>query len=310
MRRLKVVYLLGAARSGTSLLTSLLGEIPGFFAAAEMRLLWGGFDTRLCGCGAPVAECPIWSTAIAAARGISGLQAPEQFVELQNRTTRTRHVPALAARGPNGDAAAYLDIMTEMYLSLAEASGAAVIVDSSKSAAEAVLLRESRAIDAKLVHVIRDARAVAYSWNRVGWRKPENRRSTLGATFAWLASNGAAEVALGKYGPGSKMRVRYEDYVVEPAAVIAEVANMVETAPGDLTFLQGTSAVSRRNPTHMVGGNRLRFDREVAILKPDAEWRESLSEGRAQFVTAATLPLLLRYGYEARTRGKRREVRA
>jgi hypothetical protein len=309
MRRLKVIYLLGAARSGTSLLTTLLGELPGFFAAAEMRLLWGGFDARLCGCGAPVAECPIWSAAIEAARSVSGLRSPEQFVQLQNRTTRTRHVPALVALGMNRDAAAYLDIMTEMYLSLADASGAAIIVDSSKSAAEAALLRESRAIDARVVHVIRDARAVAYSWSRIGWREPENRRSTPGATFAWPASNGAAEVALRTYDSVSKMRVRYEDYVVEPADFIARIAQMADAAAGDMAFLRG-SAASSRDSAHMVGGNRLRFDREVVTLKPDTEWRENLSTGRAQFVTAATLPLLLRYAYAISRDDEQRAGRA
>jgi hypothetical protein len=51
MRRVKVIYILGSPRSGSSLLASLLGELPGFFAAAEMRLRLRAARPRLPGLG-------------------------------------------------------------------------------------------------------------------------------------------------------------------------------------------------------------------------------------------------------------------
>lgn len=301
MGRVSVLYLLGAARSGSSLLTGLLGELDGVFAAAEMRLLWWGFDARLCGCGARVSECPVWGAVIDSAKQASGLARPEELLALQARTTRTRHLIGLLAGGGNPrneGSARYLRTMTRMYLRLADETGAAVIVDSSKSGAEAALLSNSEDINVKIVHVVRDPRAVAYSWQRVGHRNPESRRSIPSAVATWLASNVSAELAARRYGPMSKTRLRYEDYVVNPEGVLASLAALAGLPSGNIAGLCDDSR--RRTSVHMVGGNRLRFDKEVLKPRLDSEWVDKLAAADANFVAAATLPWLLRYGYPLR----------
>jgi sulfotransferase family protein len=294
--QLKVVYVLGAARSGTSLLTSLLGELDGVFAAAEMRILWKEHQSRLCGCGAPIAECPVWGEVVRAAKAESGLDDPGQFMMLQAATTRIRHLPQRLIRGAIGQADTYLRVMESMYLSLSEASGAGVIVDSSKSPAEAVLLDSSRSTLTYLIHVVRDPRGVAYSWERVGRQSPAKRKSALKSAATWVASNAAAELAMSAHPVERRIRVKYEDYVIDPAATLAKVARLVGIDPGKMDFLRGSAPrVSR----HMVGGNALRFV-EIVTLNPDTEWHYHLPASRAALVVAATFPLFVRYGYFAR----------
>jgi hypothetical protein len=290
----KVIYLLGAARSGTSLLTSLLGELEGVFAAAEMRLIWKGYDGRRCGCGAWVADCPVWSKAATEARAVSNLDEPEQFSALQLRTTRNRHLLKLLRSAPAPDARSYLNIMECMYLSLAEATGSRVIVDSSKSASEAALFLSGTSTTAYAVHVVRDPRAVAYSWERAGRQNAKNRKSTLEAAGAWTVSNLAAELAQRKYPAERRVRIRYEDYVAEPEQALRQIAALVGIDPGGLDFLRGGQPRASR---HMVGGNALRFEEKVATLKPDTEWVHRVSAARSAFIVGATLPLFMRYGY-------------
>jgi hypothetical protein len=293
----KVIYLLGAARSGTSLLTSLLGELEGVFAAAEMRLLWKGYDSRRCGCGAWVSDCPVWSKAATEARAVSSLDEPEQFSSLQLRTTRNRHLPKLLKSAPDPDAASYLDVMECMYLSLSEATGSRVIVDSSKSAAEATLLLRAISTTAYVVHVVRDPRAVAYSWERAGRLKAKNRKSTLEAAGAWTAANLAAELALRKYPAERRARIRYEDYVTEPELALGRIAALIGIDPGGMAFLSGGHPRASR---HMVGGNALRFEEQVVTLKPDTEWMGRVPPARSALIVAVTLPLFVRYGYRMR----------
>ena len=58
-----VLYIAGTGRSGSTLLASILGEVEGVFAAGEVRYLWqrGLAERRLCGCGVPVRDCPVWT---------------------------------------------------------------------------------------------------------------------------------------------------------------------------------------------------------------------------------------------------------
>ena len=62
-----VLYIAGTGRSGSTVLAAILGEVEGVFAAGEVRYLWqrGLVEGRLCGCGVPVAECPLWSAVLA-----------------------------------------------------------------------------------------------------------------------------------------------------------------------------------------------------------------------------------------------------
>ena len=61
--RVRLLYVGGAGRSGSTLLDLLLSEVPGMFAAGEVRYLWnrGVRDNELCGCGQSFLSCPFWS---------------------------------------------------------------------------------------------------------------------------------------------------------------------------------------------------------------------------------------------------------
>ncbi|MBA3432215.1 MAG: hypothetical protein H0U16_12145, partial [Actinobacteria bacterium] len=51
---LKVLFIMGWTRSGSTILDNLLGEVEGFFSTGELHYLWrrGLLEGRLCSCGA------------------------------------------------------------------------------------------------------------------------------------------------------------------------------------------------------------------------------------------------------------------
>src|SRR5919201_1117414 len=73
--RCKVLSILGPGRSGTTILGNILGEIPGFFSAGEVRFIWkrGVIEHWKCGCGVPTDECNVWSAVFQrmAAKGVT-----------------------------------------------------------------------------------------------------------------------------------------------------------------------------------------------------------------------------------------------
>ena len=62
MSGLRVVYIGGYTRSGSTLLDRLLGATPGAVSVGELRHLWsmGFIEDRFCGCGEPFSACPFW----------------------------------------------------------------------------------------------------------------------------------------------------------------------------------------------------------------------------------------------------------
>ncbi len=60
--KVKVLYIAGYERSGSTLLHNVLGQLDGFFAAGELAKIWDRslIENRRCGCGAPFRECEVW----------------------------------------------------------------------------------------------------------------------------------------------------------------------------------------------------------------------------------------------------------
>ena len=69
--RVKVLYIAGSGRSGSTILDRILGQLDGFFSVGELCNLWdrGLLAHRKCGCGVPVDQCPTWTGILATGFG-------------------------------------------------------------------------------------------------------------------------------------------------------------------------------------------------------------------------------------------------
>ena len=170
-----VLYIAGTGRSGSTVLANILGEVDGVFAAGEVRYLWqrGLKEGRLCGCGLPVRECPVWSRVLAMAGELDDPERVDAITSMLQRTGRMRTLPAVVAGTlvPRLDPAAAHSLaparkaLGELYAAMAAVTGARVIVASSKLPAYAHVLAATPGIDLRVVHLIRDPRGAAHSWS-------------------------------------------------------------------------------------------------------------------------------------------------
>jgi Sulfotransferase family len=316
----RVIYLGGLGRSGTTLLERLLGELPGVCSAGEIIHLWqrGIAEGEGCGCGKPLPDCEFWRDAGKAAFGSLAEVDIRRFNELRFMVDRNRYIPRLAAPAlrPSLRRAVteYTGHYRRMYAGIAEASGCPVVVDSSKHPSLAFCLRWNPEVDLRVVHVVRDSRAVAYSWTQRVLR-PESAADPYMQTYSpaataalWNAQNGALQVLAMEGVP--TLRVRYEDLVASPAAVLREIAGFggIPIGTRGLGFLGGEPAApwAELSASHTASGNPMRFVTGRIPIRTDDRWRTDMPAAQRRTVTALTLPLLARYGYARPRRGNRR----
>ena len=142
-----------------------------------------------------------------------------------------------------------------------------------------------------------DSRAVAFSHQRVKKYLPHSAAlGNLPRAAPWqtaLAWN-AATLLLGASRRPRPLRLRYEDFVADPAAAIRRVWAQTGEPQPPLEWLQ--SPALRLSQGHTMAGNPDRFQSEVKI-KPDLEWQTKMPPADRRLVTALTAPLLLRLGY-------------
>jgi hypothetical protein len=150
------------------------------------------------------------------------------------------------------------------------------------------------------LHLVRDPRAVAYSWSR---RKPDPdlsrkeliRHGPLFSATNWLGVNVTAS-SIGRREPSRYMLLRYEDFVGAPMETLRSIAAFVDEPCAGAVFVDDKTPVLTRH--HTVAGNPSRFASGPTALRPRESWRGGLPPLHAAVVDAICLPLMLRYGYD------------
>lgn len=304
-----VLYVGGMGRSGSTLLGRLLAHLPGFWSVGELVFLWknGLLENRLCGCGVPFLECAFWSAVGERAYGGWSNVDAEYVLRTQLRIDRSRYIPLLLKPEVSAPFRLRLDhftdVLARLYAAVKEVSGCSVVVDSSKNASYAYILRHVDNVDFRVVHLVRDVRGVAYSWGKRAIPRPEvlgrleymDAHSTGKVVQAWLTVNALFEL-LARRGTPSTL-VRYEHFVREPHLECARLMEFagVDVAPAALDALLDASPAHLME--HSVAGNPMRFNDGPLRLRPDEEWRDLTSRRRRLAITTLGGVGLFRYGY-------------
>jgi hypothetical protein len=301
---MRVISIIGWGRSGSTLLDRILGSVPGAFPTGELRY----FFERLarggtCGCGARLHECEVWSAVLASDRLASF--DPEATMTLLNRFARVRHTGSLLRKDPESAAqtpglAELVDRVADVYAAIGDVTGTDLIVDSSKFPSHGALLRLLPDVEPCFVQLVRDPRAVAYSWSR---SKPGlegiPRCGSVFSSTKWVQWNLACERIERAVGPERYVTLRYEDFVAAPGASLDRILSVAGHEGVRDPAVSGHEAVL--TTSHTINGNPDRFVTGAVPIKEDSRWLRSLPFAPWGISTTLTAPLLGRYGYRWRT---------
>ena len=306
----KILFIMGWGRSGSTLLDNVLGEIEGFTSLGELHYLWrrGFIKQHTCGCRRPVGECELWSKVLDTPfrdRKLGELD-PAEVDRWQHDSVRMRYFRRLLRFEPGAptnwkDLDNYIEALAAVYRAVARVDGSRVVVDSSKRPSDGAVVRLLPGIDPFYVHLVRDPRATAHSWRRVKMG-PHRRLRHLGpavySTTRWLNRNAAAERLKARAGEARSMFLRYEDFVARPRATVREVVRFVGEHAGEPPFVDDRTVELGVN--HTVSGNQRRFQTGPIEVRRDDAWMTDQPPFDRLLTTALALPKLRRYGYNVR----------
>jgi hypothetical protein len=308
-----VLYIGGHGRSGSTILAQTLGQIPGFVNVGELWQVWyrGLRENERCGCGRLFYSCEFWRAVGDEAFGGWDNVDVDKMVAFRPYLKGQRYTPHYALAAKTGVRSGKINTLLEeggpvlerLYRAIQRVSGAGVIVDSSKRSSYAVLLSLLPFADLRVAHLVRDSRAVAYSWQRtkespavVGGRLMP-RMSPAKVSRVWSVQNYSYGLLSGF---ARLSRLRYEDFVDDPTFYLAETLSRVgcDDEAGSLHDVVRGREISL-SVDHTVSGNPSRFRTGKIELQLDEEWKGKMRGADKNVVTALTAPLLLKYGYLA-----------
>lgn len=270
-KRIKVIYILGAGHSGSTLLDLLLGSHSQVESVGEINNFYDYISPktdhlkgiRYCTCGTHVDECPYWKPIRENLRSEFGTDE----ISLQ----------------PN-DPKAFASHNQLVFQSILDVSGKSVICDSSKIYSRLQGLLNANGFDVEIIHLIRDSRAVAYSYKKKG----EKFYPTL---IAWLKVNLYEWFKLRKR--KNYRLLRYEDFVDNPEAALKEILKSA-----GLNF-ESEQLLFWKHEHHNLGGNRMRNKGRQEIRK-DTKYVQALTATEWWACTLLSLPGLMLFRYPLR----------
>jgi len=278
----RILYIGGYGRSGSTLLERILSGNPRFLATGELVNLptVAARGQASCSCGEKLDACPLWGSVL----GALNLNNPASLMRVERRLESL----------PRGLIAGMVPAWRRAYRSyqraLFEAIGAAaerdecLVIDSSKTAWKCALrpiaLSRIAGLDLMMIHLVRDGRGCIWSNLRGSNRKLESGEEDVHVRFAalrtsasWLIANASALLGGMLLGRGRYMMLRYEALVEEPRDTLACVSRFTGVdLSAEIAALARGESVSL---AHQVAGNRMRSERGL-VLRPDVEWMSKL----------------------------------
>lgn len=290
--------------SGSTLLSMLLATHPNVSSVGELT---GPSPVHAvgypCSCGEKVVECSFWRSVGEGMRAAGYPFSPEQFgtraMTVGDRVGKLYALPTgsalldgvrdrvLAGVGTRpARAAAAIERCAMLARVITDVDGTTTFVDTSKEWSQIPHLARRGDVDLRVLHLIRDGRAVTRSIMR------HKRSAPSDAASAWLNVNRRVERAVRAHvSPERVMTLRYEDLCAAPDEAFGAIARFLD--------LSDEFQRAGLDPADFhVLGNAMRT-RPVDEIVCDDSWRRVLTVADLEAFERAAGRLNRRYGYES-----------
>lgn len=254
----KVVYVMGAGHSGSTILGLALGNCSDSFYAGEV-------DEWLITAGAPslggAERTEFWTKVREAMRAT---RAEQLFGGQVNRLVERSSALLRPSRWPARRALLrpYRKVAGQLLAAIAETAGVSHVVDTSHFPLRARELQKLDGVELHLVLLVRDPQdVVASNVREISRHEVAERRVRILATNAelWLTHLMSVLVFL-RQPRERRVFVRYESFVADPEGVMAQIIAGLGTgvAPPDMSALRGGVALQ---------GNSLIMSETIAVKR-------------------------------------------
>jgi hypothetical protein len=301
---IKVLYIAGVQRSGSTVIANALGTLPRFFSAGEVCLLWRQAETNgACGCGLPVKECETWKAVLnvdlADAAVVDNTRMDRDLnskrlglrllgMEARRRISRSEKGRPLDLVGAR---------LVRVYSAIKDLTGSDVIVDTSKSPLFGYLLETRPNIELYVLHLVRDPRGSIHSLLKPGRSRLGVLPSVLEVVLRcvqWCLWHIAIE-QIWKRKRSRYLALRYEDFADSPQGCVQAITSFLGAGDGVLKAADPAGRRIDMGVNHTVYGNPNNSYLGTVTIQRDEEWRAKMKRRYRLLVAVLTWPVLRRF---------------
>jgi|GEM_PF-895434 len=286
MQSVNLIYLLGAGRSGTTALATLLGGLSDVTTLGEMHQFYDHIrDGKTCSCGNTLLKCVFWTKVIANLPS-EIKDNPEVCQHLSDRFEYHSSIPKHVVGGHNKEQLKLYNRNQSLILKASQTIGnTKYVLDSAKYLGRFLSLKKNNDITLKGIYMTRDVRGVINSFSK----KVQSSRSPLSTILYYYAVNSVSQWIYW-LNRKSILKIRYEDLINKPELVIEKLCLFLEI--NSSVLLEKFSNNEDFEIGHIIGGNRIKKNKTIKMNFKDS-WKTSLSRRVQLIYYVLTLPLML-----------------
>ena len=276
--KVSIIYLLGAGRSGTTLLATVLNNHPNIQTLGEMhQFLEYLKNHKLCSCGLPLNECPFWGPVVE----VLNFSKEELLLKQKEAMLNEQHrnIPGLII-GKKVDKE-YFESQNLIFETIHSVKSNKWLLDSSKYIARYLLLKKGKKLKVKGIYMVRDVRGVINSFSK-NVQTPRNPVSTL---FYYTAINFFGQLVC--WLDKEVIKIKYEEFVANPIPTTVKIYSHIFESKSNFEDMPSVFQIP-----HIIGGNRMKKHNSIEI-KSDDKWKVKIPRYKQIIYYLISLPFML-----------------
>lgn len=304
----EMVMFIGAGRSGSTLIDILLDIDSDCLPVGELRYFFSRSlkEKQLCSCGSNVYDCDFWSSiALGFSPGSVQQDGRDYFDFFERIRNSFRIFLAMVFGMYKEERNKYKFLNNKLVSEIIHKSGKRYIIDSSKFPFRAIALKLfcKDQISLKVIHLVRDPRAVAFSWTTKKVR-PEIKSQTayMGrhsfgySVLLWILIDISSSFVKLFFSPSQKLLIKYEDFCEKPNYSYEKIIRFIKGTE-NLSKIDIEAGVELESGNHSISGNPIRFKKIIKIAKDD-RWLKNIRRWQSVLWGGVLLPFLIKYKYK------------
>lgn len=279
---------MGAGRSGTTLLATILGGSSSIITLGELhQFLDYVLEGKECSCGERLKECNFWEPVISK---LFKQYSTNELLEFNDYCKKieshNRILSSLFFKYSK-----YISFQENLFKIIEELYPSTTFLDSSKYISRYLQLRRMEDVSVKAIYTVRDVRGVINSFGK----QVQTPKGSIATIIYYKLINFFGQIIHWNASPKGSLKLKYEDFVNQPTQSFQKIASFINIPLQDvITKLEQNKSFSM---PHIIGGNRMKSATTITLKNDDA-WKTNISRGKQKLYYLLTLPFMLLNSYK------------
>lgn len=302
---IKIIYIMGAPHSGSTLLNIVLGEGKNCLSLGEFQYLFKVIKRKgLCSCLMRLNECNFWRELLNNFFGSNLEKELDYILKIQKKIEKIPIINFLKKdryfKEIKEELILYKKFLKDFFIFLKDKTKKNIFIDSSKRPTYFFIFKDLP-FEFHILHLIRNPKGVVHSYINSKYNKyTKTYRKThhpFTTIYSWIKVNLQIEIIKRKY--KNFYEINLENFLKNPKEFLERISKKIQIDYDLNRIINENQIFLDKKEYHLIGGSEIKYkinNEKIIVLKNTEDWKTMPIQYKI-ITNFLTFPFLLRYNY-------------